>query len=117
VTEKSRFGTPTTGSRRDLRSGRQTTVAAQVPGGVHVDMSWGAPLAGSLREEYVLSADGERMAVTSCIRIGKRAADATQVYRRSGRNKSDFLASQRSSYGGMEQVLKSQEDKFGKIKY
>ncbi len=44
-----------------------------------MDMSWGAPLAGSLREAYVASEDGSMMAVTSTIRIGARSAVATQV--------------------------------------
>jgi hypothetical protein len=32
--------------RRDLRFGRQSNAARSVPGGVLVEMSWGAPLAG-----------------------------------------------------------------------
>ncbi|KXZ48621.1 hypothetical protein GPECTOR_26g524 [Gonium pectorale] len=120
VSEKSLFGQPTTMTRRDLRdplTGRQTSVATRVPGGVVVDMSWGAPLAGSLREEYVVSEDGGSLAVTSSLRIGERAASATQVYRRSARNKSDFLASQRNAYGSLEDVLQSQEKKYGKTQY
>ncbi|GLC42560.1 hypothetical protein PLESTB_001114000 [Pleodorina starrii] len=116
VTEKSRFGGLTSMMRRDLRSGRQTAQAEHIPGGVAVDMRWESPLAGSLKEEYVLSEEGAQMAVTSSIRIGARSAVATQVYRRSSRNKNDFLASKRSSYGSLEDVLKSQEKKYGKMK-
>lgn len=35
--------------RRDLRFGRQSTAARSVPGGVLVEMSWGAPMAGAAR--------------------------------------------------------------------
>ncbi|GIL77303.1 hypothetical protein Vretimale_3040 [Volvox reticuliferus] len=117
VTEKIRFDATTTMMRRDLRSGRQSAQATRIPGGVVVDMVWEAPLAGSLKEEYLASEDGNAMAVTSTIRIGPRTASATQVYRRTNRNKSDFLASKRSVYGSLEDVLRDQEKKYGKINY
>ncbi|KAG2440187.1 hypothetical protein HXX76_004300 [Chlamydomonas incerta] len=117
VTEKSRFTAATAMMRRDLRGGRQSSIATRVPGGVEVKMTWDNPLAGSLTEEYVVSEDGAQLAVTSAMRIGPRAATATQIYRRSNRNRNEFLNQQRSSYGSMEDVLKKQEQKYGKIKY
>ncbi|GIL63620.1 hypothetical protein Vafri_17640, partial [Volvox africanus] len=115
VTERSRFGATTTMMRRDLRSGRQSSQARCIPGGVVVEMTWDAPLAGSLKEEYLTSDEGSAMAVTSTLRIGPRAAMATQIYRRTDRSKNDFIASKRSTYGSLEDVLKSQEKRYGKI--
>ncbi|GLI59445.1 hypothetical protein VaNZ11_001269 [Volvox africanus] len=115
VTERHRFGATTTMMRRDLRSGRQSTQARCIPGGVVVDMTWDAPLAGTLKEEYLASDEGSTMAVTSTLRIGPRAAMATQIYRRTDRSKKDFLASKRSAHGSLEDVLRSQEKRYGKI--
>lgn len=44
-------------------------------------------------------------------------ATCVQIYRRSSRNRNEFLNQQRSSYGSMEDVLKKQEQQYGKIKY
>ncbi|KAG2491253.1 hypothetical protein HYH03_010460 [Edaphochlamys debaryana] len=117
VTEKSRFGISSSMMRRDLRSGKQACIATRIPGGVRVDMTWDNPLAGGLSEDYVASTDGMQLAVTSRISIGSRQAVATMMYNRSNRSKSELLAQKRSSYGSMEDVLRSQEQQYGKIKY
>lgn len=115
VTETSKFGESSFTMRRDLRMGRQSTIAERVPGGASVTMRWDNPLAGSLREDYaLLGDDGNMMEVTSTLTIGAKTATAAQVYRRSNVKKSDLLAAKLSSYGSMEDVIRKQEETYGK---
>jgi hypothetical protein len=44
-----------------------------------------------------------------------RGASLPQVYHRSARGKADFLAARRNSLGSLQDVLKDQEGKFGKL--
>ena len=95
---------------------QQTARVARVAGGVVVDMSWGEPLAGTLRAEYLLVAGGDRMRVSSTLRMGGKQAGVASTYVRvaPGVSRSELLAQRRASMGSMEQVLAAQAARYGK---
>ncbi|KAF6252276.1 hypothetical protein COO60DRAFT_1554152 [Scenedesmus sp. NREL 46B-D3] len=99
--------------RRDLRQGRQTAAARSVSSpeqqGVLVEMSWGAPLEGSLTELYSLLPDG-CLAVAAETRVGPQQAKAVTVYRRSAGSRDALLADSRRRNGSMADVLRKQQD-------
>jgi hypothetical protein len=71
-------------------------------------MSWGAPLAGSLTEEYVLQPGGTEMHVTSTVEVAGKEAKALLVYRRSGMTRQQLLDDSRKRNNSLQDVMKKQ---------
>ncbi|KAF8062701.1 SPAC3H8.02 [Scenedesmus sp. PABB004] len=78
-------------------------------GGVRVEMSWGAPLAGSLVESYALLPDGA-LRVAAETRVGSRSAASETVYVRSAASRDALLADSRARQGSLGDVLRRQRD-------
>eukprot|EP00879_Flechtneria_rotunda_P006527 GHRR01006860.1.p1 GENE.GHRR01006860.1~~GHRR01006860.1.p1 ORF type:complete len:354 (+),score=133.89 GHRR01006860.1:626-1687(+) len=94
-------------NRRDLRSGKQTATATSVPGGVLVDMRWGAPVQGSLSEQYSLEPDG-CLRVYAETRVGERLVASHTIYKRSKGSKEALLADSQKRNGSFTDVMRRQ---------
>jgi len=115
VTEATKFDAPVSLMRRDLRPGKQTARAQPVEGGVAVRFEWPEPLAGSLVEVYTLArgGGGNEMSVASTLSIGGKTVNTVQVYRRSGKDKTQLLRESRARNASMQEVLARQKAQFG----
>ena len=70
-------------------------------------MRWGAPLEGSLSEDYLLQADGS-LRVTSSVAVAGRSASAALVYTRSGLTRQQLLDDSRRRNNSLQDVLRRQ---------
>lgn len=84
VTERVQLGGSSKMARRDLRSGnQQATAAVQPDGSLRVDISWDAPNAGSICEQWRLLEGGSALECSSTVAVQAGRATTRSLYRRS----------------------------------
>jgi hypothetical protein len=107
VTEAYDLTKPSKVMRRDLRSGQATAIADMLPdgSGIVLDVSFGLPFPGKLKEVYKLVSPGE-MHVTSTIYVGDQSAAVNQVYLlQTGLSKQELLKQSEKRNGSASQIL------------
>jgi hypothetical protein len=92
---------------RDLRRGKATGTAQEIPRGVRTSLTWGGDYAGSMVEDYVCpEGDTDTMNVVSTLTIGGRSITTTQVFVRAGGSKEALLRESEKRNGNAGDVFK-----------
>ncbi len=81
VTEEFHFHQEAHMARRDLKRGQQTATTTACPEQIVVDITWGPPNAGHVREVYSCP-ESDMLHLLSSVTVGGRQAQTLQVYRR-----------------------------------